>query len=68
MADKHKLKELALIYLVAIILLLGAVTFINLGKTGISSITGFVVADNETIDEETQSDEDIKVIDLSERV
>ena len=65
------MKELALICLVALILLLGTVTVIDLSKTGISSITGFAVDEsesNETIEEEIQSDEEIKVIDLSERI
>src|SRR3989338_4188899 len=70
MENKTRMKEFALIYLVAIILLLGIVAFIDLSK-GILSITGFAVLENEsneTISDETQSDEEINVIDLSERI
>src|SRR3989338_6496480 len=70
MESKTRIKEFALIYLIAIILLLGAVAVINLSK-GISSITGFAVAGNESNEsaiDETQLDGSIKVIDLSKRV
>jgi len=66
MVNKNRIKELALIYLVAIIVLLGSISLINLSNSGIQSITGFAVAGNET--NETQLDEDIKVIDLSEPI
>ena len=66
MENKTRVKEFALIYLVAIILLLGTVAFVNLGKSGMLSITGAAVAGNES--NETQLGEDIKVIDLSERL
>jgi len=65
MVNNQKIKEFALIYLIAIILLIGTVAFFNFMDP---SITGFAVHDNETTINETQSDEDIKVIDLSERV
>lgn len=43
-APTSLVKEYALIYLIAIILLLGTATFINLDKIGIQLITGFAVA------------------------
>jgi len=60
MQNKQKIKELALIYLVAIIVLLGSIAVFTSSDP---TITGFAILNesNETIINETQSDESIVV-------